>query len=297
MEETFSPPFGGDTEGVTTGCRHGFSHVLDRKGGLSSPLCSPQRGEKTIWYFLLTITLVACSQQESTEERPPAPAEENARNEEPESIPENDAQTTDPGDNAPLELRGEGLTTLPRPRIDHPATLMRALEKRRSTREFSDKQLPAQILSDLLWATAGVNRPDAGKRTAPSAWDRQEVDLYVALIDGLFLYRAKVHALEPVAPEDLRALTGKQGYVATAPVNLVYVADLSRMKGSSDQDRIVTSASDTGFMAQNAYLYCAAEGLAVVVRGWIDKEALGKAMKLRPEQRIVLAQSIGYSIR
>lgn len=172
---------------------------------------------------------------------------------------------------------------------------MKALEARRSTRAFADKQLPAQVLADLLWAAAGVNRPDDDKRTAPSARNRQEVDLYVALAEGLFRYQHKAHALERVVDDDLRAATGKQDYVAGAPVNLVYVADLSRMEGRSDQERLIVSAADTGFMAQNVYLYGAAEGLAVVVRGSIDHETLGAAMKLRPEQRIVLAQSVGYA--
>lgn len=274
-----------------------FPQNLSPPGGDTEGGLKDYRRLSVLLFAILTFALTACSQPERSAAPRPGPSDSSIRETGVESQPDGKAPTMDTQAEAPLEIQREGLTSLPRPRIDHPATLMRALEKRRSTREFRDKQLPAQILSDLLWATAGVNRPDAGKRTAPSAWDRQEVDLYVALTDGLFLYRAKAHALEPIAPEDLRALTGKQGYVATAPVNLVYVADLSRMKGSSDQDRIVTSASDAGFMAQNAYLYCAAEGLAVVVRGWIDKEALGKAMKLRPEQRIVLAQSVGYSIR
>jgi len=195
---------------------------------------------------------------------------------------------------AALKLSHDGPTPLPSARRDLPATLMHALEARHSTRAFADKQLPAQVLGDLLWAAAGVNRPDEGKRTAPSARNRQEIDLYVSLADGLFLYQPRTHALSPVVPDDLRALTGTQDYVADAPVNLVYVADLSRMEGRSDQERLIVSAADTGFMAQNVYLYGAAEGLAVVVRGSVDHEALGAAMKLRPEQRIVLAQSVGY---
>lgn len=193
-----------------------------------------------------------------------------------------------------LQLSAKGLTKLPPPRKEHPVTLMKALSGRRSTREFNTKELPAQVLSDLLWATAGINRPDTGKRTAPSAWDRQEVELFVALEQGLSLYLPKLHALEPVVAGDLRALTGKQDYVTQAPVNLVYVADLSKMKGSSDQERLITATADTGFMAQNAYLYASAEGLAIVVRGWIDKEALGEAMKLQPRQKIILAQTVGF---
>jgi SagB-type dehydrogenase family enzyme len=174
---------------------------------------------------------------------------------------------------------------------------MTALSKRRSTREFGETRIPGQVLSDLLWAAAGVNRQAEGKRTAPSARDRQEVDLYAVFAEGAFRYLPREHALEPVARGDLRALTGVQDWVATAPLDLVYVADLARMQGNSEQDLLVKSAADTGFIAQNVYLYCAAEGLATVVRGSIDREPLAKALALRPEQRIVLAQTVGYPTR
>lgn len=198
-------------------------------------------------------------------------------------------------DGAPLELRPVGLTRLLPPRLDREATLMTALSKRRSTRAFdAARPLGAQVLSDLLWAAAGVNRPADGKRTAPSARDRQEIDVYTVFASGAFRYLPREHALEPVASGDLRALTGTQDFVATAPLNLVYVADFSRMLGNSEQDRLVASASDTGFIAQNVYLFCAAAGLGTVVRGSVDREPLAKALSLRPDQRVVLAQSVGF---
>ncbi len=176
--------------------------------------------------------------------------------------------------------------------------LMPALKARHSTREFSPEALPAQVLSDLLWAADGVNRPDSGKRTAPSAQDRREIDVYVAAADGLYLYDAKTHALELVVAKDLRALTGRQDFAARAPVNLVYVADYSRMgRLANEEDRKFYSAADAGFIAQNVYLYCASQGLATVVRASIDKEALGRAMQLRESQRIILAQSVGMMRR
>jgi SagB-type dehydrogenase family enzyme len=200
-----------------------------------------------------------------------------------------------PDDGAPIELRPVGLTRLPPPRLDLEATLMTALSKRRSTRAFdAARPLGAQVVSDLLWAAAGVNRPDEGKRTAPSARDRQEIDVYATFASGAFKYLPREHALEPAATGDLRALTGTQDYVATAPLDLVFVADLARMLGNSEQDQLVTSAADTGFIAQNVYLFCAAEGLGTVVRGSIDREPLAKALSLRPAQRIVLAQTVGY---
>lgn len=149
-------------------------------------------------------------------------------------------------------------------------------------------------MSDLLWAAWGINRTDSGKRTAPSAMNWQEVDVYVSTADGLFLYDAKEHTLIPVLAKDLRALTGKQEFVKDAPVNLVFVADFSKMGDAPDENKMITAHADAGFIGQNVYLYCASAGLATVVRGLIDKPALEKAMGLRPDQKVILAQTVGY---
>lgn len=183
---------------------------------------------------------------------------------------------------------------LPPPQMDGGKPLMQALKQRKSLREFSGEKLPLQVLSNLLWAAFGVNRPESGHRTAPSAHNWQEIDIYVSTTDGCYLYDAEVHRLQPVLAEDIRAMTGGDAFVSEAPVNLVYVADFSRMKKASEQDRVFYSAADTGFIAQNVYLYCASEGLATVVRGGVNREALVKRMGLRPEQRIILAQTVGY---
>jgi len=172
--------------------------------------------------------------------------------------------------------------------------LMQALRARHSTREFGSLPLPPQVLSNLLWAANGVNRADSGQRTAPSAHDWREIEVVVATAEGVFRYDPPSHTLKRVVAGDLRKLTGVQDYVATAPLNLVYVADLDRMSGASAEDRAFYSATDAGFIAQNVYLYCASAGLAVVVRGLVDREALGAALGLRSQQRIVLAQSVGY---
>ena len=123
---------------------------------------------------------------------------------------------------------------LPKPRTEGGMPLMEALKARKTSRSFSREKLPEQVLSDLLWAACGVNRPDSGKRTAPSAVNWQEIDVYVAMAEGVYLYNAKAHRLEPVLAKDLRAMTGTQPFVRDAPVNLVYVADLTRMKGAND---------------------------------------------------------------
>jgi len=171
---------------------------------------------------------------------------------------------------------------------------MQVLKDRKSMREFSSKDLPLQVISDMLWAACGINRPDSGHRTVPSAMNMQEIDIYVAKADGLYLFDAKANILVPVVAEDLRSLTGKQPFVKDAPVNLIYVADLSKMSKLSAENIDFYASTDTGFISENVYLFCASSGLATVVRGSIDKPALAKAMKLRVDQKIILAQTVGY---
>lgn len=182
---------------------------------------------------------------------------------------------------------------LPAPRTEGGKPLMQALKERHSTREFDRAALSPALLSNLLWAADGISRPD-GRRTAPTASNRQEVDVYVVLASGAYLYAAKEHQLQPVAEGDLRALTGTQDFIRDAPLNLVYVADFARMGGNSEQDKAVYSATGVGFVSQNVYLFCASEGLATVVRASVDRPALAKALHLRPQQHIVLAQTVGY---
>ena len=186
-----------------------------------------------------------------------------------------------------------GAISLPKPNSKGGMPLMQALSQRQSAREFSPEKLSPEILSNLLWAAYGVNRPD-GRRTAPSASNRQSIDIYAVMADGAYLYDAKTNRLEPVAEGDLRALAGRQPFVAEAPLNLVYVADYSRFSNTSDDDKMLYSAAETGFIGQNVYLYCASEGLATVIRAMVDRPALAKALKLRPEQKITLSQTVGH---
>jgi SagB-type dehydrogenase family enzyme len=185
------------------------------------------------------------------------------------------------------------LTPLPDPQIHGGKPLMEALNARMSHREFGPERLSAQVLSNLLWAAFGINRPD-GRRTAPSASNRQEIEVYAVMADGVYRYDAKAHALQLVLKEDLRAATGSQPWIATAPLNLVYVADYSKMGERPEETKRVDAGTDTGFIAQNVYLFCASEGLGTVVRGGVDRAAIEKAMKLRPNQHVVLAQTVGY---
>ena len=199
-----------------------------------------------------------------------------------------------------MSMMGTGLAQetkaikLPPPEMAGGMPLMQALKARHSTREFGSKPLPPQVLSNLLWAASGVNRPESGQRTAPSAHDWREVDVYVTTADGAYRYDPPTHTLIKVVAGDIRPLAGVQDFVATAPLNLVYVADLDRMSGASAEDKAFYSATDAGFIAQNVYLFCASSGLAVVVRGLVDRDALAAALGLTKHQRIILAQSVGY---
>ena len=182
---------------------------------------------------------------------------------------------------------------LPAPQIDGGRPLMQVLKERKSTREFGPGSLSPQTLSNLLWAAFGINRPD-GRRTAPSAMNWQEVSIYVATAEGVYIYDAKANALNPVVAGDFRAATGTQAFVKDAAVNLVYVSDLSKTGGADSPDAEMYTAADVGFIAQNVYLYCSSEGLVTVVRGSIDKAALAKTLNLQKGQKIILAQSVGY---
>jgi nitroreductase len=182
---------------------------------------------------------------------------------------------------------------LPPPETSGGRPLMQALKDRKSTRDFGPEKLSPQTLSNLLWAAFGINRPD-GRRTAPSAMNWQEVSVYVAAPEGVYVYDAKANALNPVVGGDFRAATGTQSYVKDAAINLIYVSDLSKTGPASSPDAEMYTAADVGFIAQNVYLYCASEGLGAVVRASIDKPGLAKTLKLQPSQRIILAQSVGY---
>lgn len=187
---------------------------------------------------------------------------------------------------------------LPAPQMDGGMPLMKALKLRQSTRGGfgDDAKLSMQMLSNLLWAADGVNRPP-NKRTAPSAVDWQNIDIYVTTEDGLFLYDAQKHELKVLGREDVRAVAGSQPFVPGAPLNLIYVADFNRAKGFGGQGDTMPTAetwsfAGVGAIAQNVYLFCASENLACIVRAMADAEAIAKTLKLRPEQKFMLAQTV-----
>ncbi len=181
---------------------------------------------------------------------------------------------------------------LPAPQKTGGLPLMDALARRSTARAFDSKELSPQQLSSLLWAAFGINRPD-GKRTAPSARNYQESDIYVLLKSGAYVYNAKSNKLDLVVAEDIRPLGGTQSFVKDAPATLVFVADLAKMGDSSNENKINTANIDVGYISQNVYLFCASEGLVTGARMSVDKAALGPKLKLRSDQMIILAQSVG----
>jgi SagB-type dehydrogenase family enzyme len=172
---------------------------------------------------------------------------------------------------------------------------LQLLGKRASTRTYSSQPLPPQTLSNLLWAAFGISRADSGKRTAPTANNKQEIDVYVVMEKGIYVYDAKANLLKLVATGDHRGAAGTQPYVKDAALNLVYVADMGKSGGKTDEDRLLYAAAATGFISENVYLYCASAGLATVIRAYVDRPVLAEIMKLRPNQKIILAQTVGYA--
>ncbi|MGC2199560.1 MAG: nitroreductase family protein [Stellaceae bacterium] len=183
---------------------------------------------------------------------------------------------------------------LPPPRSEGGKPLFEALKLRRSIREYSARPLPPQVLSDLLWAAFGINRPATGDRTAPYWRHVMVIDVYTAMADGVWIYDPKAHKLLPYLRDDIRAKTGTQGFVASAPLNLVYVAHGERMGDISAEDKRLYASVDAGFIGQNVYLFCASEGLATVFRASLDYHELAKTLGLGPGQFVAFAQTVGY---
>lgn len=182
---------------------------------------------------------------------------------------------------------------LPPPVKGGGAALMDALAQRKSSREFKRKPLPRPLLSNLLWAAYGVNRADGG-RTAPSALNAQEVEVFIALPAGAYRYNATSHRLDQVVASDLRRITGYQDFVDEAPLDLVYVADHRRMGLVPVAQRESFASAAAGAIAQNVYLFAAANGLATVIRAWIDRDAIADALGLTHDQQVVLSQTVGF---
>ena len=180
------------------------------------------------------------------------------------------------------------------PQTEKGKTLMKALAERRSTREFSDRAMGLQDISNVLWAANGINRANEMKHTSPTAVNWQEIDIYVVLGKGIYRYDPHDSTLYPIVKGDLREQAGTQEYVKTAPLNLIYVADYSKMKSAEETKKESYASADAAFIAENVYLVCAAFDMGCVVRASVDREKLSVTLKLRPEQKIVLCQTVGF---
>lgn len=184
--------------------------------------------------------------------------------------------------------------SLPEPQKTGGKPLMEALNDRQSHREFSERELDLQTLSNLLWAAFGYNRMEEKKRTAPTSRNYQEIEVYVTLPSGLYVYDALENKLDIKHGRDIRANTGLQDFVANAPLNLIYVANQAKVQDPHSDRQLRASHTNSGFIAQNVYLYCASAGLVAVVRAWFDEDDLKKAMELDENMKIILTQTVGY---
>jgi len=166
--------------------------------------------------------------------------------------------------------------------------LMQAISRRKSDRQFDTRNLTLKHLSEILWVANGINRAN-GKRTVPSSMGRYPLQTYAVLSNGIYFYNVIKHQLEPVVKGDFRNLAGKQTFVDTAPLNLLFIA-----KGKTAADNFTASIEDSGYCAQNVYLYCASEGLKTVVRAGAKEVELLKAMNLGDNYKFIVAQTVGY---
>ena len=184
---------------------------------------------------------------------------------------------------------------LPKPNLNRNSEVMEAFANRHSTREYAAKALTLTDLSDLLWAANGINRPEEGKRTAPSAMNKQDVDVYVVLPEGTYLYDAKAHQLNLVAEGDHRgAVAGGQAFVKSAPVSLLLVSDLSRLGDAKNTHTQLMGAVDAGIVSQNISIFCSAAKLATVPRASMDTAKLKSVLKLTDTQLPLMNHPVGY---
>jgi SagB-type dehydrogenase family enzyme len=192
-----------------------------------------------------------------------------------------------------LALFSQKSISLPHPKMTGGMPLMETLSKRTTSRSFDNKAISNHQLSNLLWAAFGINRPD-GKRTAPSAMNKQETDIYVLLKSGIYIYDAVANELNIISPDDVRDHAGSQDFIKDAPVQIILVANLSKMGNGNESEKLNTAYIDAGYISQNIYLYCTSEGLATGARGYIDKVDLSPKLKLKTGQEIIIAHSVGY---
>ncbi len=180
------------------------------------------------------------------------------------------------------------------PDLNRGLNVMKALSVRASVREYSPEKLSLQDLSNLLWAANGINRPETSGRTAPYSMNSQDIDVYVFLQEGVFLYDAKANQLLPLVSGDNRAATGTQEYVGTAPVSLLLISDISRFRNGDETGKLRSAAFDAGIVSQNISVFCASAGLATVPRASVVAEKIRTLLDLKDTQHIMLNHPVGY---
>lgn len=199
------------------------------------------------------------------------------------------AQTTKTkSTNTPMELTTFDTIKLSAPDTLGGKPLMQAISRRKSDRQFDTQNLSLKHLSEILWVANGINRAN-GKRTVPSAMAYYPLQTYAVLANGIYFYNPQKHQLEPVVKGDFRSLAGKQTFVDTAPLNLLFIA-----KARNANDNFQGAVMDSGYCGQNVYLYCASEGLKTVVRAGAQEAELLKAMNLGTNYKFIVAQTVGY---
>lgn len=192
-------------------------------------------------------------------------------------------------------MKNDNNIILPQPCKEGGMPLLDALAKRRSGRKYDNRDIDLQTLSNLLWAAFGINS-ERGGRTAPSSHNSQEIELYIFLRSGVYKYNASENILEALFSEDLRAMTATQPFAQSAPLNIAFVGDKSRLQGKTPQEAVEIIFVDSGFISQNIYLFCTSFNLRNVVRLMFDRKTLTEKLGLSDSQEITLIQSVGYPI-
>lgn len=185
---------------------------------------------------------------------------------------------------------------------------MEALWVKASAQEWSDKELSLEDLSDLVWAANGINRPDVRKYTASSAMNAHDVDLYLFMKEGIYLYDADKHELKPILPGDFRSQilrtppprpkdAGGPPHPAPSnpPIQIILISDFSRFRAGTQEQKYEWGAIDAGIVSQNISLFCAATGLKTRPRASMDKEVIKKLLNLKDTQYVFLDHPIGYA--
>ncbi len=193
-----------------------------------------------------------------------------------------------------FQILAQDLVNLPKPEKEGGKALMEALNERQSSRSYADKQLSKQQLSNILWAAFGINRPESGKRTAPTSHDVRDIEVYAVMKSGAFLYLPKQNALKKIVDKDIRNVTGKQEFVKSAALNLVYVSDFNKYDSDNEDALKMTAGTHCGFIGQNVYLYCASEGLNSVFRAWIDNDLIHEKLNLPEHKHVIYSQTVGF---